>query len=57
MGFSSESILQAFTELMDNEDLYESMAKVRNIYGDGRAADHIAYVLSYQIAHVLEECA
>ncbi|WP_263419427.1 non-hydrolyzing UDP-N-acetylglucosamine 2-epimerase [Terriglobus albidus] len=57
VGFSSESILDAFTELMENEHLYESMAQVRDIYGDGRAADHIAYVLSDQIAHVLEKCA
>ncbi len=49
VGFSKQSILDAFTELMDDESLYESMAQVRNIFGDGRAADHIV--------DMLEDCA
>ena len=45
VGFSEELILGTFSELMDNKELYQNMAQVRNIFGDGKAAQRIANIL------------
>jgi UDP-N-acetylglucosamine 2-epimerase (non-hydrolysing) len=46
VGTSIEAIADAGSELLDNPKLYEKMAKVRNPFGDGRAAERIADLLA-----------
>jgi len=46
VGVNSEFIFQATSELLEDENLYQKMAKISNPYGDGKAAERIAHILS-----------
>lgn len=46
VGTQEDSIYNAFSELLDNDASYASMAKAANPYGDGRASRRIASVLA-----------
>jgi UDP-N-acetylglucosamine 2-epimerase (non-hydrolysing) len=41
VGTSPEAITGAATRLLDDEDAYESMARVSAVYGDGKASERI----------------
>ena len=41
----SKDIYKNFTELLDNKDVYNTMAHALNPYGDGRACERIADVI------------
>ena len=45
VGTDEEAIYQHFTELLDNQDVYNAMAHAANPYGDGHACERIADVL------------
>lgn len=45
VGTSEETIYQNFKLLLDNQDVYNSMAKASNPYGDGFACKRIADIL------------
>ena len=45
VGTQEESIYRSFTELLDNESVYEAMAHASNPYGDGHASKRIASIL------------
>lgn len=45
VGTQEESIYRSFTELLDNESVYEAMAHASNPYGDGHASERIASIL------------
>lgn len=45
VGTEEESIYQNFTEILDNEDIYNDMAHAENPYGDGHACERIADIL------------
>ena len=45
VGTDEEVIYKAFTQLLDDEDAYNSMAHASNPYGDGRACERIADVI------------
>ncbi|WP_329739646.1 non-hydrolyzing UDP-N-acetylglucosamine 2-epimerase [Enorma massiliensis] len=49
-GTSEESIYRAFTDLLDNEAMYEAMSSASNPYGDGHASERIADVLRGYLA-------
>jgi UDP-N-acetylglucosamine 2-epimerase (non-hydrolysing) len=46
VGIDSEKIYSEATKLLDDEKLYQSMAKAVNPYGDGKASDRICEVLN-----------
>lgn len=46
VGTDEETIYQAFTNLLDNEEEYKSMSHASNPYGDGCASERIADNLS-----------
>jgi UDP-N-acetylglucosamine 2-epimerase (non-hydrolysing) len=46
VGWRRDSIVEAVSELWDRPDAYNRFARATNPYGDGRAADRIAAVLS-----------
>ena len=45
VGTDEETIYRAFTELLEDRDVYEKMSKACNPYGDGHACERIADVL------------
>lgn len=45
VGTEEEAICQSFTELLDNQEAYYSMAHAANPYGDGHACERIADIL------------
>lgn len=46
VGTDEGAIYHAFTELLENREVYEQMAKASNPYGDGHASERIAKILS-----------
>ncbi len=46
VGTVKDSIVENVFELLDNKDIYEGMSKKANPYGDGKAAERIADILS-----------
>lgn len=50
IGTSSESLLDAATELLDDADAYAAMAQARNPFGDGQAAERIVARLTQEVA-------
>lgn len=46
VGTSAETIAKAGTELLTNREVYEKMARVKNPFGDGRAAERIVSLLN-----------
>jgi UDP-N-acetylglucosamine 2-epimerase (non-hydrolysing) len=46
VGVEVDAIVNAFTELMEDPVIYAKMAKPRNLFGDGKAAQRIARVLN-----------
>jgi UDP-N-acetylglucosamine 2-epimerase (non-hydrolysing) len=51
VGVETDAIVSAFTELMEDTDLYLQMAQHRNLFGDGMAGQRVASVLmSYPAA-------
>lgn len=47
VGTDEETIYQAFTELLYNQETYERMSRASNPYGDGKASSRIADVLEF----------
>lgn len=45
VGTDEETIYNAFTELLENEEEYKKMSYAVNPYGDGRACERIADIL------------
>lgn len=45
VGVETDAIVSAFTELMEDTDLYLQMAQHRNLFGDGMAGQRVASVL------------
>ena len=45
VGTDEETIYNAFTELLENEEVYASMSGACNPYGDGHACERIADIL------------
>ncbi len=45
VGTDEEEIYKAFTELLENQEVYDSMSKACNPYGDGHACERIADIL------------
>lgn len=45
VGTREDVIYNAFTELLENKELYEAMSKTCNPYGDGHACERIADIL------------
>lgn len=45
VGTEESVIYNSFTELLENEELYNSMSKANNPYGDGHACERIADIL------------
>lgn len=50
VGTNEEIIYRNFKELLENEDVYEEMARADNPYGDGHACERIADIL--EVGHV-----
>lgn len=46
VGTDETSIYEAFSELLENDELYDSMAQAINPYGDGYASARIASILA-----------
>ena len=42
VGTKEEDVYRMTSELLDNQELYESMSKAKNPYGDGHASEYIA---------------
>lgn len=47
VGTNEEVIYSTFTELLDNKEVYDLMARASNPYGDGRASARIADILEF----------
>ncbi|WP_029322693.1 non-hydrolyzing UDP-N-acetylglucosamine 2-epimerase [Butyrivibrio sp. AE3004] len=47
VGTEENSIYTEFTKLLDNKDMYETMAHASNPYGDGHACERIADILEF----------
>ncbi len=45
VGTNEEVIYKAFTELLENEEIYNKMSRACNPYGDGHACERIADIL------------
>jgi len=45
VGTNEDTIYNAFTELLENEEAYEKMSQACNPYGDGHACERIADIL------------
>jgi len=45
VGTDEETIYNAFTELLENEEEYKKMSRAVNPYGDGHACERIADIL------------
>ncbi len=53
-GTSFETIVNYVSELIDNKNLYQSMSRAINPYGDGQAAERIVNYLSEQLCQIPE---
>ena len=53
-GTNEETIYKDFTELLNNRDAYERMARSSNPYGDGHASERIADILLPDTARTAE---
>jgi len=51
VGTDEETIYNAFTELLENNDVYNSMSGAVNPYGDGHACERIADILEGKEYH------
>lgn len=51
VGTDEEFIYRNFSELLSNQDLYDSMSRASNPYGDGLASKRIADILEGKIFH------
>lgn len=49
VGTDEETIYKNFTELLDNKEAYDAMAKACNPYGDGHACERIADILEEKV--------
>ena len=49
VGTNEDTIYQSFKDLLENQELYDSMSKANNPYGDGHACERIADVLCASI--------
>lgn len=47
VGTDEDMIYQSFKELLENREIYDTMAKASNPYGDGHACERIADILEY----------
>ena len=47
VGTNEKVIYDAFKDLLENKEVYDSMSKACNPYGDGRACKRIADILEY----------
>lgn len=45
VGTDEEVIYQNFTELLTNQEVYDTMARASNPYGDGHTSERIADIL------------
>ena len=45
VGTNEETIYEAFTELLENREMYNTMSSACNPYGDGHACERIADIL------------
>lgn len=54
VGTQEDNIYNSFKELLENEELYESMAHATNPYGDGHACERIANIICSMGDGVLE---
>ncbi len=45
VGTGEETIYNAFTELLENEEEYKKMSRAVNLSGDGHACERIADIL------------
>jgi UDP-N-acetylglucosamine 2-epimerase (non-hydrolysing) len=45
VGTSLVGIVSATSELLDNQSVYDKMAKAHNPYGDGKACDRIIHFM------------
>jgi len=50
-GVETEDILRLVRELLEDKEIYDSMAKAVNPYGDGEACDRIADAISWYFGH------
>ncbi len=53
VGTAADSIVAAFTDLMDDPVTYHQMAQHRNLFGDGQASKRIARILTDEPSVVL----
>jgi UDP-N-acetylglucosamine 2-epimerase (non-hydrolysing) len=51
VGTSSDSIINSFIELIENDSVYQNMSNVKNPYGDGTASKQIIDVLEKSYTH------
>lgn len=54
VGVKKDSIVDAATKLLTNQNLYQKMAKKKNPYGDGKASKRIVRIVTKQIFQVAE---
>ena len=50
VGTGEKMIYQEFTQLLDNQQAYETMAYASNPYGDGHASERIADILETDLS-------
>jgi UDP-N-acetylglucosamine 2-epimerase (non-hydrolysing) len=55
VGTETESIVSAFTDLMEDSVLYYQMARHRNLFGDGLASQRIARILTEEPSVVIPD--
>jgi UDP-N-acetylglucosamine 2-epimerase (non-hydrolysing) len=55
VGTTEESIYRSFTELLTNQDTYNSMSKSCNPYGDGKASRRIVDIIIYEMQKGMKE--
>ena len=46
VGTDTDVIVDAASELLENRAVYEKMARVKNPFGDGKAAERIVRLIS-----------
>ena len=55
VGTDEKKIYESFTELLDNQSEYDSMAYALNPYGDGHASEKISDILEMWFLHKRQE--
>jgi len=48
VGTDIDKIVKTVSKLLSNADAYQTMARIQNPYGDGRAASRIMQILSHR---------